>query len=184
MSKNICQIVDIETWATSPTAAIASIGACRLDISTGVVSDDFYVNISKSSCAELGLTVHQDTLDWWKKQDQVVLKALMTNTVPISAAIAKFFDWLVPDQELFAHGLNFDIPIIQNAAIKVGYTEMPWKYYNLRCSRTLLATFNVNPIAYRVKGVHHNALGDAKAQALMIYHIKKPLMDALSLQRK
>lgn len=107
----------------------------------------------------------------------------MTDQVPISTAIDKFFAWHVDKQELWAHGLNFDAPIIQNAAMCVGYKSMPWKYYNLRCSRTLLATFNVDPMAYREKGVHHNALGDCKAQAKMIYHVKKPLLEAMAARK-
>lgn len=178
--ENICQIVDIETWSTAPTASIASIGACRLNFETGDIYDDFYINVSKKSCDDIGLNVQQETVDWWKKQDRAVLKALMTDTVPISTALDKFFEWHKENEELWCHGLNFDAPIIQNAAMQVGYESMPWKYYNLRCSRTLLATFGVDPMAYREKGVHHNALGDARAQAKMIYHVKKPLLDAMN----
>lgn len=179
-STTLCQVVDIETWSTSTTAAIASIGACRIDINSGIIDNEFYINVSKKTCDQVGLDTQQSTVDWWKKQDRKVLLDLTQNTVSITTALAEFFKWHNPDQELWCHGLNFDAPIIQYAAVKTGWLEMPWKYYNLRCSRTLAAAFNVNPMAYRKKGQHHNALEDAKSQALMIYHIKKPLLDAMS----
>ena len=68
-------MIDLETLATSPDAAILTIGAVKFD-PFGREKDDpkmdsFYVKVDLDSCDELGLVANDDTIAWWATQNLV-----------------------------------------------------------------------------------------------------------------
>lgn len=67
-------------------------------------------------------------------------------------------------------GADFDQPIIAACFAKVSY-PLPWLFYNNRCYRTLRALGKVSGDAPPRHGVYHNALDDAKTQALQAMNI-------------
>ena len=65
-------MIDLETLATSPDAAILTIGAVRFDPFgrelTDPEMDSFYVRVDLDSCDEIGLVTNDDTIAWWANQ--------------------------------------------------------------------------------------------------------------------
>lgn len=167
-----CEI-DIETLATCPTAAIIQIGGVKYDLESGMIRDELIINIDPRSSIEKGLAVHQETVDWWKNQAPEVKKSLRSNPDMISLedALDILYNWIDPKSHVSCYGLNFDIPILENAFRACGYTKMPWKYSNLLCTRTISELYGVKP--KRDEATHHNALHDARAQAQMLIDIFK-----------
>ena len=73
------------------------------------------------------------------------------------------------DKLVWCNGMNFDLPILENAFQAVG-ARTPWSYYNGRDYRTLKGMFPKELVnRLRVKPtVAHDALDDARAQALAL----------------
>lgn len=168
---------DLETMSTNPNAAIASIGAVIFDEKLGI-TDRFYTNVSLKSCKDVGLHFSDDTIQWWKQQKPEVMATLMVDPVPVSEAILGLFDFYKSHKcvEVFSWGANFDFPVISSAAFACGLGKEPWKYYNVRCARTLAALFGMK--IERNEDLHHNAMQDAEDQAQVIIKLYKELSDA------
>lgn len=155
---------DIETMGKHPMSCIASIGAVVFNTDDGII-DKFYTNVSVSDGKKLGLRVDQETMDWWKSQPKEVIESLMINPRPVKESIEKFFDFYSSwkCEEVWAWGTSFDAPIIVCSMVASGAKPEPWKYWEMKCARTLCSMFDLKP--ERVPGKHHNALDDSIAQA-------------------
>ena len=98
-----------------------------------------------------------------------VLRETETDGDILPEALLKFTKFLRDSSDNFEHlkiwgnGSDFDNTILL-AAYDATFIEAPWKFWNNRCYRTLKG------LAPEVKltriGIYHNALDDAKTQAL------------------
>ena len=161
-------MLDLETTGVSAGCGILSIGACTLDLDS-----TFYQKISLASCYDRGLKDLPSTLDWWNKQDPEVRAEAFSGVDQLAVVLIKFSDWLnsVGDKKakIWGNGADFDLPIL-GAAYEACGIEKPWKPYNGRCFRTIKNLYpDVIPNAFR--GVKHNALEDAKNQAIHLVKI-------------
>ncbi len=98
----------------------------------------------------------------------------MTLPKPLSEALTMFKEWYGSNKHpIWAHGISFDIPILEEAYIRCGI-EKPWKYWNINDYRTILNLVGLNNRELR-KGDegHHTALDDAVAQAKILIEILK-----------
>lgn len=157
-------MIDLETLSTRPTAAIVSIGACKFS-DTKIVSE-FYVNVSAKSSKENGLHVSKETVDWWLKQSDSARNALLINPQPLDVALKMFLEWYGSKSlKTWSNGADFDLPIMANALLQCSM-EVPWKYWDGMCVRTIQTLTNSK--VPRQEGTHHNALDDAVNQAKYI----------------
>ena len=159
-------MVDLETWGRKPGCALRSIGAVPFDPMRGVVGErTFYANITRASCEEVGLTVDEETAAWWADQSADAQRALLEDQRPLVAVLNDFTQWWsdVSGVEVWGHGATFDPPILEGAYAAV-FMDAPWKFWNVRCCRTILALGNRRP-DLRGSETKHNALHDAVAQA-------------------
>ena len=162
-------MLDLETTGVSAGCAILSIGACTLDL-----NNEFYQKISLASCYDRGLKDLPSTLDWWNKQDPAVRTEAFSGVVALSDVLLSFAMWLESLGEkkakVWGNGADFDLPIL-GAAYEACGMEKPWKPYNGRCFRTIKNLYpDVIPNAFR--GIKHNALEDAKNQAIHLVKIR------------
>ncbi len=157
-------MVDLETLSQSKTAAIVSIGAVKFD---GVsILDEFYVNIDPLSCKAHGLDIQIQTIQWWKTQKPEAYASLKNNRTSLEEALDVFSSWFGPTSlPVWGNGVSFDNVILENAYIVLN-KKVPWKYYDERCYRTVVNLFGISKIKSSARTLHHNALDDAKAQAL------------------
>lgn len=176
-------MVDLETLGQTPGCAIISIGAVVFDPSgEGSLGDEFYQVINAKSCEDAGLGVDKSTLEWWNKQSdeaRVVLKQAMGGTanLPLKDGL-EHFNKFVSRQGNFNHlcvwgnGASFDNALLACAYKAVGL-RASWPYWNDRCYRTLK---NFAPsVKLERTGTHHNALDDARTQAVHAMHILKTI---------
>jgi len=175
MNKDRCHVmIDIETFSTRPTAAIRSIGAVAFDLD-GHVDTLLHTGVDADSCIQLGMYVDGDTIDWWLNQPKVNQDALLKlPKVNILTALMQLeaVAMIVPITGLYlwAHGTNFDIPVLENAYKCIDRRPW-WKYNNVRDTRTL---FDVAGYTYQ-KGEEHDALRDAYRQAIGVIEAYKLL---------
>lgn len=159
-------MLDLETWGTRSGSALRSVGACVFDMQ-GVIRETFYHNVDRASCEALGLTIDPETEKWWADQSQAAQDALIPDQRPLAFVLGEFLKFwdAVGGEYIWSHGANFDEVLLRTAYDAAGL-DAPWKFWNVRCSRTVLALGNRRP--KREVGTHHNALDDAKAQAVAV----------------
>lgn len=157
-------MLDLETWGTAPGSAIRSIGAVVFDPNSGEIGSKFYRNITDESCEHMGLVKDPRTVAWWAEQKPEAQAALLDKQVHIADALSAFtaFWEKANGEQVWGHGASFDLVLLE-AAYAAIMLDAPWKFWNIRCCRTVLATANRKIL--RGEGIHHNALDDAIAQA-------------------
>lgn len=169
-------MLDIETLGTSDTSIILSIGAVSFNLS-GISPDTFYLTIDPEYQTR---SVDISTLKWWFKQIQdsaTVQGPPLDGVSTLDFALTTLFDKIKKSEDtpiIWANGTDFDLAIIKNAAEQYGI-ELPWKYFNVRDYRTLRKLFPA--IKQPVNTNPHNALEDAKTQALHCIEILKSIKE-------
>ena len=154
-------MLDLETLGTSPGCAIVSIGACKFS-SEGIL-DEFY----RVVVPEATMRIDVSTTLWWLQQSVEARQIFSADTPKLSmlTALIKLTEWGENCPKLWGHGAAFDAPILQAAYEHHGY-KCPWAFNNWRDTRTVYEMSGIYPD--RQVGTHHNALDDAKAQALAV----------------
>lgn len=151
-------MLDLETYATTPDACVMTIGAIVFDMS-GKEITHFYRRIDGASCDALGLRRDEKTLEFWKNQDPRFRFELETpeNRVSIKDAIIDFTKFWNENNcnILWCNGANFDEPILSMVYYKLNM-EKPWRFFNVRCARTL----------YSLAKINHGDMGPATHHAL------------------
>lgn len=161
-------MLDLETLGTDSDAVIMSIGA--VSFNDDGIHGEFYCNIDIQSCLDAGLSVTGRTIEWWLNQDDNARGALNRDTVTIKQALITFSKWYLDHTGYFVWGNSstFDNVIIKNAYKAVGI-DPPWEFWKDQCYRTI--KFLNEDIGFERVGVHHNAVDDAKSQALHLIKI-------------
>lgn len=156
-------MLDLETWGTRPGSALRSVGAVVFDF--GDTFDRFYRNVDTKSCLDVGLVIEPETVGWWQRQSVEAIAHLEIDPRPITEVVCEFHEWFIAQDatHLWCHGAGFDEPLWAAVAHRLGL-RVPWKYRNVRCTRTLYEVMNFHPRSMPREGVHHNALDDAVYQ--------------------
>jgi exodeoxyribonuclease VIII len=168
MSNQDHLMLDLETLGQRPGSVILSIGAVFFNESG--IKGRFYRAIILESSLKAGLTIDAPTLEWWTTKHPQALKELMNTPtkVPLRHALDDLDSFVrlragVWDKILvWGNGAAFDLALL-NAAYAACGLNAPWRHWNERCFRTLLALANNG--AKPNLGNSHHALADAVNQA-------------------
>jgi hypothetical protein len=176
--ENFGIMIDLETTSVAPNAMILTFAAVAFDHITGKHLGQFYKTIDLNSYKKYGVfTFDAETLAWWANQDKEArIEAFCSSKrVPILDALQQFVAWYsyvtnnINKVHIWSHGASFDIPILSFAFNTVGI-DIPWKFWNIRCTRTLFDDANFDfktvgsvPINNELLPAHH-ALGDVARQ--------------------
>lgn len=166
-------MVDLETVGNRAGCGILSIGAVAFCCETGKLGPEFYTVVRLSTCEAVGLRSDQDTLDWWAKQPPDARKIFAESrkqygNASLTEALIKFNTFLAQFGgpkivKVWGNGPDFDNAILY-ACYAAVCVEAGWEFWNSRCFRTLK---DLGPVMKMERvGTHHNALDDAKTQAL------------------
>jgi hypothetical protein len=162
-------MLDLETWGTRPGCAIRSVGAVMFDPISGSIGNEFYANVSDESCVMAGLFVQDDTAAWWDRQSQDAQDALLVDPKGIYVVVQMFHQWFRKNKGVFiwSQGANFDEVIWSAIAHKLGQRP-PWKFYDVRDTRTAYEIAGFDARTVKRAGTYHNALDDARHQAYCV----------------
>lgn len=162
-------MVDIETMGTGHNAPILSIGAVEFNPHTEEMGAEFYVRATLASQRER--PIDADTLEWWLKQGEAARGALFEGQrLTLQNALREFkaFAHESTASQLWSNGPTFDEDILRHAFLGA-CLDFPFKYRDSRCCRTAK---HFGAVARAHQGnkpaVKHDALEDAKAQALNV----------------
>jgi hypothetical protein len=166
-------MVDLETLATSPDAVILTIGAVTFDPASNRIFDKLYHRVDIESCDRLGMTVNDDTVEWWSKQAADVQTEAFAedNRLPIEEVIEKFHKFAWNCDAFWSHGATFDLVILDCYYRKLNKVP-PWNFWQIRDTRTL---FDLGYDPEMPKEGLHNALEDASRQAIGVQTIYRKL---------
>lgn len=158
-------MLDFETWGTEPGSALRSIGAVMFDPHGAGMGAEFYANIEDHP----KLTKSQSTIDWWAKQPRDVQDLLEKDKQPLDKVVADFHAWWRKQRAIFVwgQGASFD-PVLWEAACRVLGASAPWKFWDIRCTRTAYDMGGFDPRSVKNTGRAHYALDDAKHQVVCV----------------
>ncbi len=161
-------MVDLETLGNRPGCVVISIGAVLFDETS--IGPEFYAEISQFDSERHGLRADLSTMRWWKSKPLEAARVVWrTSSEPstsihsLSDALGAFGAWLPSRPEVWGNGAAFDNVILAEC-FKAAGMKMPWDFKRDRCYRTLKSLFPEVP--FKRTGTHHNALDDARSQAV------------------
>lgn len=162
-------MIDFETLGTKPDSPVLSFGAVKFNDTE--ITHEYYTKIKpdlKNKEADMS------TLRWWMDQGADA-KEVFNPEGSINEAqfSSQFLHWVrkhrFSECKVWSNGADFDIPILNN--ILYDPYPYPFKYGNHRCFRTISRLY---PKVYvPQQGTMHNALDDAKWQALYLIELNK-----------
>ncbi len=176
-------MIDLETLATSPDAAILTIGAIRFDPFgddyKDPTCDKFYVKVDLDSCDRIGLATNEDTIAWWANQSKEAQDEAFSpdGRIDIVDAMNQLYKFCWGAKRVWSHGAAFDVVICEHIFKKIG-KAVPWNFWQVRCTRTL---FDIGIDPQRPPVLKHHALEDAWNQAVGVQNVFKKLRSASSL---
>ena len=172
MAKHL--MVDLETLATTPDAAIVTLGAVLFDPYSSRVFDKLYVRVTLDSVTDLGMKINDKTLEWWGQQSAEAQNEAFgegDDRISIQECIDKFHKFAWGADAFWSHGSIFDINILDTyyRALK---KVPPWNFWQIRDTRTLF-DLGYDPLMPKVTA--HKALDDANAQAIGVQTVMKKI---------
>lgn len=162
-------MIDIETCGKRANAPILSIGAVMFDPMTGGLGQTFYAAVDPADAFRNGVP-DGDTFAWWMQQGDKARAAAVGGKKMLAAALGELIDfgkgrW--SNVTVWGNGPSFDMTILEHGFSRVG-REIPWMFWNVRDCRTVADLAGKRPPKIGGNGVYHNALDDAKHQALWV----------------
>lgn len=166
-------MVDLETCGVRAGCAILSIGAVEFNHIKNKLGKEFYQIISLKSCTDVGLHIYEPTMSWWKQQSPEARKVLTLaegkskQVLSLMDTLTKFNIFLdqFKSPKVYGNGADFDNAILIGAYNSIGIKQ-GWGAYSGRCYRTIKSEVMPDIKMPERVGTHHNALDDAKNQAL------------------
>jgi hypothetical protein len=161
-------MLDLETLATTPDSVILSFAAVKFNPFSLDEEDDYttFLNLKLDIDQQISLNrkVDDSTIEWWAKQDPAIREFAFddNNRTAIADFIIALNKFVVAADRIWAQGPVFDIVILENLYRQIGY-PIPWPYYTIRDSRTLIKALGYEIVHNRSDA--HDALADCKYQA-------------------
>ena len=162
-------MLDLETFGSRPGSVIVSIGMVRFGAAH--LGEEFYRLIDPNSCVELGMTMDPDSIMWWLAQSDPARASLTGSPgdhIRVALQDASAFLLQTVNTCVWGNGATFD-NVLLSEAYRMANLQRPWSHRLDRCFRTMKLGFPTNPPAR--EGTHHNALDDAKHQAIWLQKI-------------
>lgn len=175
-------MVDLETLGTVPGCVGFSIGAVEMLMEERTLGREFYTTICVESSKEAYLREDEDTRAFWNRQSEEARTALLEaesgNAPKLAEAMVAFNKWLlkiggIRSIRLYGNGADFDNPILRCMWDAAGVLPFDSKagFFGGRCYRTLKTLDELLGPDFAFSklersGTYHNALDDAKSQAV------------------
>lgn len=175
--KFIDLMIDTETMGLPPTGALVSIGAVFFDLETRTLGPEFLRTINLATAVRDGGAFTPSTVMWWLGQSDEARKAIRFGGIDIRNALADLTAFIgehsrIEDVRPYGNSSGFDLTIVGGAYERAGM-KTPWYFGRERCFRTIRNMYPAVIYDPEEKGEGaHNALADAKFQALHLFKIK------------
>ena len=184
-------MVDLETASIKENAAILSwaMVAFTTDGSECDI-EPFYKTINLTSCFMTGMSIEQDTQDWWMKQSPesraVILMSEGEDILPVTREAYCWLSALAEKYDLYmwCRGIDFDLPKIEWCFRKFLEQNAPYKYFHKMDVRTVLEFMQIDQSAFSFEGVKHNSVDDCRHDIKMVqaaYRLQNKALSAYTV---
>ena len=165
-------MIDIETLDTELTAVVVSIAAVRFDENTDPI-DKLAILLDMEDQQLRGRTISPQTLSWWMTQSDEARRWNFneSNRYPIDTALQTLSAFCANATLFWSRG-SFDPNILENLYHQF-YTDVPWKYSQLRDVRSFDELWTGGPC--RVGLVDHLPLDDCFKQVDQVRDVFRQL---------
>lgn len=172
-------MADIETLDTRPSAVVISIGVVLFNRREPKVKmKELNLKFGKKEFRDeqimMGRTVDKETVAWWKGQEPDAKRIFkQANVTSMEDALNKLTAFLTQGDTnylIWGNGSDFDNTIITSLYESFGM-QAPWKFWNNRCFRTFKGEHGHITRPPEFQGVKHDAVDDARQQALYLQAI-------------
>ena len=173
---SIHAMIDLETLDTKPSCQILSMGCVKFNpLTNDEPNSELYIKPDIDQQDKLGRTTSDSTIEWWSKQDPKAMEEAFTEDgrMNLQMMLEQLNKWLVGVDVIWGHGYGFDITILEDLYRNMD-TPIPWQFWQIKDSRTLLSACKVDP-RKAMQSDLHNALADAYFQAKSVQVAYKEL---------
>lgn len=170
-------MLDLETLASSPNAAIIQVCATMFDPVKEEVGPSLVLDVSPARSAEIDL----ETIIWWMDPNKAeaarrVFLQPRGRETEISA-VTKLTTFLQDHSDtdrliVWGNGANFD-PVLLECLYRRTGIRVPWKFYNVHCFRTVKNRSKRRLAAPPFNGVKHDPKDDNLYQIQYLFAINR-----------
>lgn len=154
-------MLDIETLDTNPNCVVLTLGAVKFNPFSNEIDPNecLYIKLDVDQQIAMGRNVNDGTIGWWSTQPKEVYEDAMAEEgrTDLQSFCKQLNKFVANAERIWAQGPVFDIVILENLYKQLG-NPVPWPYYSIRDSRTLLKALGDNREPGRNQA--HNALAD------------------------
>lgn len=157
-------MVDLEGLATGPDTTILTIAAQAFDpFGSGYYAQHYYARVTLES--QENRAIDDGTIAWWATQPEHAREEAFNeqNRIPLDQALEELARLIWHSTLIWSQGPTYDMNILEHAYKSYG-KSLPWKYYQVRDSRTVFSLWPDLPIP----PTSHHALEDCRRQIGML----------------
>ena len=169
-------MLDTETLDFTHTSLVLTFGAVKFDPHDWEKDpwDPIYFRLDIDEQTAMGRTISESTMEWWGKQPKEAFDEAFAedDRISLDQFIKELNRYRVGAAKIWAQGPLFDIDILENM-YKMKGQPVPWMYYDIRDSRTVMDMGNSD--AKTSNSNAHNSLADAYCQACAVRDIYREL---------
>ena len=164
-------MIDLEGLATGPDTTILTIAAQAFDpFGDGYYDQHYYARVTLES--QENRAIDDGTIAWWATQPDHAREEAFgeQDRIPLDQALDELGRLIWHSKMIWAQGPTYDCNILEHAYKSYG-KALPWKYYQVRDSRTVFSLWPEQPIP----PTSHHALEDCRRQIGMLQNTLKYL---------
>ena len=164
-------MIDLEGLATGPDTTILTVAAQAFDpFGSGYYDRHYYARVTLES--QENRTIDDGTIEWWATQPEHAREEAFgeQDRIPLDQALDELGRLIWHSKMIWAQGPTYDCNILEHAYKSYG-KALPWKYYQVRDSRTVFSLWPELPIP----PTSHHALEDCRRQIGMLQDTLKYL---------
>lgn len=176
-------MIDLETLDTRPTAVVLSLGLVAFNRRDPKVPfQELDVKMGTKELREeqtmMGRSIDKETVAWWKQQSpearRIFKQANVSSVLEGIQKVIAFINSFNTQVLVWGNGASFDNAITVSLFESFG-EKSPWPFWNDRCFRTMKGEHGHITRPPAMKGVKHDAVDDARQQALYLQAIYSEL---------
>ena len=164
-------MIDLEGLATGPDTTILTIAAQTFDpFGTGWYDKHYYARVTLES--QENRAIDNGTIAWWATQPDHAREEAFNeqDRIPLDQALDELAKMIWHSKLIWSQGPTYDMNILEHA-YKSYNKPLPWKYFQVRDSRTVFSLWPDQPIP----ATSHHALEDCRRQIDMLQATLKHL---------
>jgi len=164
-------MIDLEGLATGPDTTILTIAAQTFDpFGTGWYDKHYYARVTLES--QENRAIDDGTIAWWATQPDHAREEAFNeqDRIPLDRALDELAKMIWHSKLIWSQGPTYDMNILEHAYKSYG-KPLPWKYFQVRDSRTVFSLWPDQPIPV----TSHHALEDCRRQIGMLQTTLKHL---------